>query len=59
MQMILCYNEPFIGEALMVSSSYCVRPRIYYYLKPANLKDYRLSPTLSSQFFQSKKDLGF
>lgn len=41
----------------MVSNSYFVRPSIYYYHKPANLKDYRLFLTLSSQFFQSEKNL--
>lgn len=55
--MTLCHNEPFVGEAIMVSNSYFVRPSIYYYLKSANLKNYRLFPTLSSQFFPSKKEL--
>lgn len=46
--------------SIMVSNSCFVRPSIYYYhRKPANLKDDRLFPTLSSQIFQSKKELGF
>lgn len=57
--MALCHNEPFIGEAVMVSTSHCVRPSTYYYLKPTDLNNYRLFPTLSSQCFQSKEELDF